>query len=687
MPITLDLTLALAGAATSIDVVGHVEDLVERDPSAHTDLDQSRIAKLVLEPSAGLNQVVTLASPGVVSDSNGFFHPVGDHAQTQFSIDNQPVTDQQSRVYSNQISQDAVQSMEIITGVAPAEYGDKTSLVVHIVTKSGLDQPKPTGSVTFGYGSFASPTAEVNLGDGSHRVGNFVSVSGMRTDRFLDPPEFQALHDSGHQVSFFDRLDVRTGDTGTLHLNVQAARSDFDVPNSLDADALGQAQHQDINTFNVAPGFSQVIGLKTLFTANAYVRQDHLTYSPSPDPFADQPGTVSQDRTLRNMGFKADVAYTDGRQNLKFGGTVSATRLIENFGLGFTDPAFNSPCLGPDGSPSADTSLTSPAQCGGALTVNPAFSPNQLAFDLTRGGSPFVYNQAATIKQQAAYAQDEIKAGNATIKLGLRLDHYDGLTTATELQPRVGVSYVVGASGTVLRASYGRTMETPVQRGPAAVERRRRRGAHGHHRQPAAARDARPGRVRRAAGIRRMARRRRRLLHEAHQQRLRLQRALRDADRVPGGVGPLDDRRLHRPHQPARAPRVQRVRRDGPYQRHLFPAWRGRRAARVALRGSRLLVPDRSRSEVQRDDERAVCGQQAARDLDGAELALRFRAGGQLDRRRARLCWPSPRRSRPPPASRAAAWRRRRVRASRAATRARFRRAGSPCRRPARAIR
>ena len=67
-----------------------------------------------------------LASPGVVADSNGFFHPVGDHAQTQFSIDNQPITDQQSRIYSNQISPDAVESMEVITGVAPAEYGDKT---------------------------------------------------------------------------------------------------------------------------------------------------------------------------------------------------------------------------------------------------------------------------------------------------------------------------------------------------------------------------------------------------------------------------------------------------------------------------------------------------------------------------------------------------------------------------------
>jgi hypothetical protein len=167
VPIELEVPLALAGATATVDVVGHAEDLVERDPTAHTDIDQSLIARLPMESTAaGLNQVITLASPGVVSDSNGFFHPVGDHAQTQFSIDNQPVTDQQSRVYSNQISPDAVQSMEVITGVAPAEYGDKSSLIVHIVTKSGLDQPKPTGSVSGTFGSFSSPAFEANVGGG-----------------------------------------------------------------------------------------------------------------------------------------------------------------------------------------------------------------------------------------------------------------------------------------------------------------------------------------------------------------------------------------------------------------------------------------------------------------------------------------------------------------------------------------
>jgi hypothetical protein len=438
VPIEVELTLALAGTTESVQVVGHAEDLLERDPTAHTDIDQSLVNKLPVEAVAGLNQVITMASPGVVADSNGFFHPVGDHAQTQFSIDNQPVTDQQSRIYSNQISPDAVQSMEVITGVAPAEYGDKTSLVVHIVTKSGLDQPKPTGSASFGYGSFSSPSGDVSIGGGSHTVGDFVSFSGVRTDRYLDAPEFEVLHDSGHSATLFNRLDFHPTALDSLHLNIQGAKSSFDVPNTFDQAAAGQAQHQDISTFNIAPGYSRIFGSNTLLTVNGFVRRDHLTYLPSPDPFADLPATVSQDRKLTNSGVKADLAYTAGNHNVKFGGAISATRLQENFSFGITDP-------------------TDPGFAGEDGNFDPALAP----FDLTAGGVPLAYNQSFTIKQQAAYVQDDIKAGNASFKLGVRLDHYDGLTTDTLVQPRLGASYAVPGSGTVLRASYGRTMETP----------------------------------------------------------------------------------------------------------------------------------------------------------------------------------------------------------------------------------
>ena len=200
IPITADLSMKACGHVTDRRGQSAKADLLEANPSAHTDIDQSRVDKLPIEAAGGLNQVITMASPGVVADSNGFFHPVGDHAQTQFSIDNQPITDQQSRIYSNQISPDAVQSMEVITGVPPAEYGDKSSLVVHIVTKSGLDSPKPSGTLTGGYGSFKSPQAErERRRRRCTKVGDFISFSGLRTDRFLDPPEFEALARPRHE--------------------------------------------------------------------------------------------------------------------------------------------------------------------------------------------------------------------------------------------------------------------------------------------------------------------------------------------------------------------------------------------------------------------------------------------------------------------------------------------------------
>jgi hypothetical protein len=462
-PVPIELTLSLtAGAVTTVEVSGHATDLLERDPTAHTDVDQELIAKLPIEGTGGLNQVITLASPGVVADANGFFHPIGDHAQTQFSIDNQPVTDQQSRIYSNQISSDAVQSMELITGVAPAEFGDKTSLIVRVVTKSGLDQAKPTGSATFGIGSFKTPTGEVNLGAGSHTIGNFLSFSGLRTDRFLDPPEFESLHNDGNSYSFFDRLDAHPSETDTFHLNVHAARSSFNVPNTYDQDAAGQDQHQKITSFNIAPGYTRILSQNWLLTANGYVRQDKVNYTPSADPFSDTPGTVAQDRKLTNFGAKVDLAFSQGNHNVKFGGTVSATKLNENFSLGLTDPTVNSACVDADGVPSDNTSLVSDTQCARAgLSANPDFLPGLVAFDLSRGGTLFQFSGDKTIKEQAFYIQDEIKVGNATLKLGLRGDHYDGFTTKTLIQPRVGVSYAVPGSGTILRASYGRTMETP----------------------------------------------------------------------------------------------------------------------------------------------------------------------------------------------------------------------------------
>ncbi len=134
-------------------------DLIENDPTFHTDVDRDLFTKVPLESqSSSLSSLVTVSTPGVSADSNGLFHGLGDHASNSFSVDGQSITDQQSKVFSNQLPANSIQSMEVISGAPPAEYGDKTSLVIVATTRSGQGVTKPTGSISSSYGSFGSAT-------------------------------------------------------------------------------------------------------------------------------------------------------------------------------------------------------------------------------------------------------------------------------------------------------------------------------------------------------------------------------------------------------------------------------------------------------------------------------------------------------------------------------------------------
>jgi outer membrane receptor protein involved in Fe transport len=439
VPMSLKIPLAIGGTSETVTIsTMSANDVLENVPTTHTDVDQSLIRKLPLNsPGNGLSDVVTLAAPGVVADSNGFYHPLGDHAQSQIALDNQPITDQQSKAFSTQVPVSAIQSMEVITGATPAEYGDKTSLVINAITRSGLNQRKPTGSFTSEYGTFGTTTQELAYAQGNARFGNFTSLNFERSSRFLDAPEFAVLHDRGTSTNIFDRIDYQFNPKDTLHLNLFLARNKFQIPNQFDQQAIGQDQRQLVHTLNIAPGFVHIFSPTTVLTINPYYRLDVVKYFPSPDPFSDSPLTFSQQRRLASTGIKADVAYVKGRHNAKFGVQLQHTFLTENFQFGITDPNFNDP-------------------------ASESFSPGLAQFDLTRGGQQFTFHGHTDIKQEAAYAQDLVTVGqNLTLNLGLRFDVYRGLSRGQSLQPRLGLSYHFLPTNSILRLSYTRSLESP----------------------------------------------------------------------------------------------------------------------------------------------------------------------------------------------------------------------------------
>jgi Carboxypeptidase regulatory-like domain len=436
VPQNLKISLTVAGASASVEVSSGA-DILETIPTTHTDVDQSLIRRMPIRtPGSGLSDVVTLAAPGVAADSGGMVHPLGDHAQVSISLDSQPINDQQSKAFSTQLPVNAIQSLEVITGAPPAEYGDKTSLVINAVTKSGLGSSKPAGSISAMYGTFGTTQEEATLGFGSKKAGNFTAFDFERSRRFLDPPEFEVLHNTGKSTTIFNRLDYNPTSADALHLNFYFARNFFQTANTFDQQALGQDQRQLVHSINIAPGYAHTFGQSLLLTVNPFYRLDMVKYFPSADQFSDETQTISQQRRLNNLGIRADVAYNHGIHNAKFGVQVTHTFLTESFQFGITDPGFNDP-------------------------ASPTFLPGLAPFDLTRGGHLFAFHGHTDVKQEALYAQDLITIHNLSLNLGLRFDNYNGISHGNLLQPRLGVAYHVKPTNTVLRFAYTRTFETP----------------------------------------------------------------------------------------------------------------------------------------------------------------------------------------------------------------------------------
>jgi len=434
IPIILRVTLTLAASTQSVEVHGESAELVENVPTAHVDVDRELFEKLPRTTlGGGITDVLTLSAPGIVADSNGFIHPLGDHAETGFSIDNQPITDQQSKQFTNQMPLNAIGSFEIMSGAAPAEFGDKASLVVTAITRSGLGQAKPFGAVTAQYGSFGTVSENAAIGFGNERFGNFLVANASRSGRFMDTPEFRPFHDVGNNQQFFDRLDWAPTSRDSTHLNLFFGRSWFQIPNTLDQAEAGQDQRQLVRTLNIAPGWVHLFNATTALTVSPFYRLDELRYYPSRDPFADLPATVSQSRQLRHLGAKVDLAYVKGIHNVKVGFQTSRYWLNETFNLGITDPDFNA-----EGD-----------------------QPGLVPYDLTRGGRLFQFRGHTRISQAAFFAQDSITLGGLTLQAGLRYDVYRGISSDEGIQPRFGASYLYRPTSTVFRFSYSRFFETP----------------------------------------------------------------------------------------------------------------------------------------------------------------------------------------------------------------------------------
>ncbi len=437
LPVELELRLRPAGATVEVN---ESFSLVEDHPSTHVDIDKSAIDSIPTAVQSRAMESILLATPGFAQNADGRFHFRGSHGQVMFVVDGIPVTDQMQASFSNSMDPSQVESMEVITGGVSAEYGGKPVAVVNMTTKSGLGTSGGfEGDASAGTARFATFEAGLSVRGGGDRFGYFVTGAASQSDRFLDSVDFENRNNQGRTGRIYTRFDWMLGDRDTLRASVSGGSTVRQVLNVASQQAAGQDQRVRTSDANLSLAWTHLINPDQSFEASVYFRHSTSLLLPTRDlapGFSeggpDSPFWAKQDRSLENRGLQA--AFTQrfvGNSTLKAGIQMVAYPIQEDFRFAVTRDGL----FGPD----------SPIH---------AYTP-------AGGGGIWRFEDRITPRLASAFVQNDLHLGNWFLALGLRYDRYTvkGLVQS-QLQPRLGASYRVPATRTILRASYDRLLVT-----------------------------------------------------------------------------------------------------------------------------------------------------------------------------------------------------------------------------------
>jgi hypothetical protein len=437
--VPLELQLSLRAAGAEVVVEEHAQ-LVEEHASTHLNIDQSTIDKIPTASRSRSLENILLATPGFTQDENGRFHMKGSHGQVTYVVDGIPVSDQVQATFSNAMDPGAAESLQVITGGISAEYGGKPVAVVAMTTKSGLGSEGFSGEASLGLARFGTAEAAVTARGGGAAFGYFATATTSRSDRFLDPVNFENLHNRGASHRLHSRFDWLLGASDTLRFSAGGGRTERDVPNLASQEARGQDQRVRHTDLNLSLAWSHVFDASRSLDAALFYRHASARLDPTRDlapGFAgggpDFPVWARQDRKLDNQGLQIGYTQRFGENSVKAGLQAVRYPLREAFRFAITDPDL----------------VTDPDD-----PLHP-YTP-------AGGGRIFSFDGAMTPTLTSAYVQSEWHLRSFFVAAGLRFDRYAaGGAVSSELQPRLGVSYTVAATGTVLRASYDRLLITP----------------------------------------------------------------------------------------------------------------------------------------------------------------------------------------------------------------------------------
>ena len=394
------------------------------------------IQALPLGASTPMNQVI-LQAPGVVQDSYGQLHVRGDHANLQYRINGIMIPESISG-FGQTLDPRTIQSVTLLDGALPAQYGERTAAVVDITTKTGSDLGNG-GTVGITGGSFGTLNPFASFWGSSGKWSYFFTGNYLENNVGIENPTASRtpIHDRTNQVKAFGDVSYLINNDTRLSVMFGVTNNRFQIPNN--PGKTPQFGYLDITNFNSAnlderqdeqTRFAN-IALQGKFGETAYqisVGQRYSALQYYPDDIGDLMfnGVAGQ----INQGDRATTLQADfsmpwaSDHTLRYG-------LYSEFDRAYTNTA----------------SLVFPANAAGEQTSTVPLG--------------IFTSDRILAKTDAAYIQDEWNiSDNWTLNYGLRGDRYEAFREESQLSPRVGVVWQATESTTV-HAGYSRYFTPP----------------------------------------------------------------------------------------------------------------------------------------------------------------------------------------------------------------------------------
>jgi len=421
--------------------------------------------------NAQLNSVV-LQMPGVAQDSFGQLHVRGEHNGLQYRL-NGIILPEGISVFGQTLDPRLAESVRLITGALPAEYGLRTAGIIDIQTKSGVFEDG--GEVSLYGGSHSTLSPSIAYGGSSGHFNYFVSGDYTTNTLGIESPDGSSdpRHDRTQQYHGFAYLQDILDNNSSVSAVLGTSNAIFQIPNRVGLQPPGLdgivglgPQNPGSGNFvlnaNGATGFaSQLLDerqreithygilsyLRSMgsldYQVSLFGRYSSLFFTPG-----NNAGSLLYDG-IAQTAYKRDVAYglqAEGAWHAFTGHTI-------RFGLLYQA----------DDTLSRTSSQVLPTAAGGLGIANPnplctdplqTCQTSALPLSITDNGSKHGYSYGL-------YAQDEWDVtDNVTINYGLRYDAFSAFDAENQLSPRVNAVWKP-TDATTVHAGYARYFSPP----------------------------------------------------------------------------------------------------------------------------------------------------------------------------------------------------------------------------------